>query len=94
MSEILCPACSQRFDPRRHLVYGDLRSFLAPPRLTVDRQIDDSSLVQCPACGHRFQGDSVRAFAILGQRGQRRMIGLFVFTFLVVVLYVLYTAVF
>jgi uncharacterized Zn-finger protein len=89
MAETTCPHCQSMFDTGRHRVYRGLRELLSPPRLTVERQLDDRALVQCPKCSHRFVSSDVGIFGIKGRPGQRRLVGLYVFSFLCVVAYLL-----
>jgi ribosomal protein L32 len=92
MRETSCPACHSQFPARRHRVYGGLRELLVPPHLTVDRQLEDASLVRCPSCGHQFVSEHVGLFGVRGLANQRKLVGLYVFAFLCVVGYLVYDA--
>lgn len=93
MATTSCPACHNAFDPRRHLASGGGlgQLFSSPPRASADAVLEDNARVRCPSCGREFVSKDLRFFGFLSIRGIRTVIAIFVFCFLLVVAFLVFS---
>ncbi len=97
MKKATCPECKNQFDPKKHRKYAGIKSDFEERfeqgHTSPDKWIDESSMVKCPNCGNEFVSNSVKFFGVLGPKGLKILITLYVLGFLCVVLYLAFQAI-
>ena len=97
MAKVICPKCDSNFEASQARTYkgllADLRNSLHATYKAPEHRIDESSFVRCPDCGAEFKSEAVRYFGILSPKGVKILLGLFVFGFFCVALYVLFSSI-
>jgi hypothetical protein len=89
-TDTTCPTCGTAFEARQHRFFSNVLSeaLLAPPRLSVKAQLDDSARVVCPNCKTEFVSNGIRYFGFISPRAMYKLIAVFMLAFVMVFAYV------
>ena len=94
MNETICPVCGFKFQISSNRSYKgmkhDFEQQIRGNYRTPEKIIDDSSRVTCPKCSEVFSSDEVKSFGFLSPKNMKLFIGLFIASFFVFAMYVLF----
>ena len=96
MREAICPKCGLKFDAIAQRTYKgighDIKTQIQGVYKAPEVWIDESAQVSCPECDEVFTSQAVKYFGVLGPKGMKILIGLFVLGFLGVAMFALFAS--